>query len=217
MIIETLVGVVDVFFNLKDMHDLMKQERLQTLIEALEKIADVHIKTAIEELEAMRRSTRPDEECSRAIGQLKLAANSLLASQVRRPVLRRLLAGGSERDRRKDVSLQITNCYLMIAGLHKSQRNMRLAKEYGAKAKEAFEGYAVVRQTELIGGIADKYVYTWATDQAGGSFIRGSMQAELDAYKRRFGVSGDQEVFWELAKLELNKTRAELFAWLDRL
>jgi hypothetical protein len=217
VIIGTLVSVAGVFFNLKDIHDLIKQERLRTLIESLEKIAGIHVKTAIEELEAMRGSTRPEQECSRAIGHLKLAANGLIASQERRPVLRRLLAAESERESRKDVSLQITNCYLMIAGLYQSQRNIPLAKKYGTKAREAFEGYAAIVQTELSGGIADGYVYTWSNDQAGGSFIRDDKRAEINAYKQRFGVSSDQEVFWHLASEKLDETRTQLFAWLDRL
>jgi hypothetical protein len=217
VIIGTLVGVVEVFFNLKDIHDLIKQERLQTLIESLKKIADVHIKTAIEELGAMQHSTQPEHECNRAIGQLKLAANSLMETQERRPILRRLMAAETEKQNRKEVSLQITSCYLTVAGLYHSQQNTPLAKKYVAKAKEAFEGYAVIRQAELQSRIAGKFVGTWANDQIGQSFIYSHKEAELAAYKRRFGVSSNQAVFWQLAKQEMNKVRAQLFGWLEQL
>lgn len=218
MIIKTLIDVASAFFDAKDVHDLIRQERLHTLIKCLREIANVHIKTAIEELQAMEQSNRPQVQCNRAIGQLKLAANSLAASQARRPALQRLMTTQAGRNRKsKEVSLQITGCYLMIAWLYRSQRNTQLAKEYGARAKEAFKVYAAIQQDEIRGKIADQFVGTWSTEQAGGSFIISGMEPILASYRLEFGVDSDQAVFRRLAGIEMDKMRARLFGWLEQL
>lgn len=218
MIIGTLMDAAGVFFNVKDVHDLIKQERLQTLIVCLRQIADVHIITAIEELQAMKRSNQPEVQCNRAIGHLKLAANSLVASQARRPVLQRWMTTEAGRNHQsKKVSLQITGCYLMIAWLYRSQQNIDLAKDYGAKAREAFKVYAAIRQDEIRGKIADQFVGTWSTEQAGGSFIINGMEPILAGYRVQFGVNSDQAVFRRLAEIEMDEVRDHLFGWLESL
>jgi hypothetical protein len=210
-----LLGLVEVLSKIKDVNDLLAQERLKAMISFLEKIAEVQIKTAIEELRAMPQSTRPEEERSRAIGQLKIAANALVESLEKRPFLYRLLV--SDDYRKMQAYLQITGCYLIVTSLYLGQYNMMLARQYAIKAALAFDGYSAIRQPKLQGEIAQEFVGVASNDQAVHYFIYSSKLDELISLRVRYGTQDDAEVFWRLAGEHLDKMRAQLFGWLAPL
>ena len=216
--IAELLALVETLSKVKDLNDLLAQERLQAMISFLETVGEVQIRTAIEELQAVPRSTRPNEERSRAIGQLKVAANALVMSLEQRSLLRRVIRRVLRNDKRKmRAHLQITGCYLMVASLYLTQRNMDLARQYALKASEAFGSYAAIRLFELTKMLSWEFTYNGGTDQA--PLVSIADSDRLRALMRRYGVPTppDERTLHTLADRIVQEERARTFDWLRGL
>ncbi len=210
-----LLGLVDSLSKVRDLKDLLLQERLKAMIDFLHTIGEVQIKTAIEELEAARRSSRPDAERDRAIGHLKVAANALRLSVDKMPLLRRVV--GFTKKRKMRTYLQITGCYLLVAGLYRSQQNMELAQEYAGKASRAFQNYAEIRRGKLMTTLILLFTYNAGTDQAPLTGVVDNRR--IRALMKHYGVQGspDEDTLGELADGMVGEERERLFGWLGPL
>ena len=214
--IPSLFGFIDLLFKIKDFKDLLAQERLKAMIEFLETVGGVHIKTAIEEIMAAQYSTWPEEECSRAIGQLKVAANALLESLRKRPFLTRFVRNDEERQMR--THFQIMGCYLIIASLYGVQRNMVLAGQYAAEASKAFTTYAVIRRHRLSRALFRQFTYNGGTDQA--PLICFVDNDRLRGLMAHYGVHHsivDENTLHQLAMKMIGSERERLFGWMRPL
>ncbi len=210
--IAELLSLVGILSNIKDAKDLLAQERLEAMNAFLAEFAGIQIITAIEELNTAPYSTRPEDEHSRAIGQLKVAVNALASSLTKRPVISRLLK--LEDVRKMHVYLKMTGCNLIIASLYLGQQNMIPARYYADKASRAFKDFAALRIEGLVSQIAQNFVGVASNDQAVHYFIYESKKNELAMLKGQFGLNDNYHVFQRLAQEELNEIRSQLFGWL---
>jgi hypothetical protein len=213
--IAELLGLVDALSKVKDVKDLLVQERLKAMITFLEKVGEVQIRTAIEELQALPHSTRPDEERARAIGHLKVAASALVMSLEKRPFLRRL--SGFDKKRKMRAYLQITGCYLVVTGLYRSQQNNVLATQYALRASESFEDYAAIRRFILSRALGMEFTYNGGTDQA--PLVLVADNKKLRGLMKHYNVPGapHEGTFSVLADRIVNEERHQLFGWLEPL
>lgn len=204
-----LVGLV---FAIKDIHHLLTQQQLGVIITFLETVAEVQVRTAIEELRVASVSTQPYEERNRAIGHLNVAATALVTSLEKRSLVLRLT--GLDNSRRAQTYLQLTGYYLVIARLYLDQKNKEPARQYASKADRAFDGYAALVFVGTRDQVAGEFVCVVANDQAGQSFIYPHKYQELVDLKLRYGVGSNSEVFTLLAQERLDAQRDQLFGWL---
>lgn len=211
MFLAEMAVLAEILFKIKDVRDLLAQERLKTIIECLEVVGEVHFRTAIEELLAMPYSTRPDKECDRAIGHALTAATALGMSLEKRPFLRwRVFAASNKK--KKQTHLRISCCYLLVAGLYRCQQNMVLAAQYLVKASEAFESYAQIQRREEFRWLSLEFTYNSSTDQAP---LVGVIDCpQLRALMKRFDIPGppDEDTLNALADAMVRKERDRLFS-----
>ena len=209
-----LLALADTLMKVKEVKDLLLQERLNIIIEFLEKVGEVQIKTAIEELKDAAQSTQPYKENDRAIGHLKVAAIALSESLQKRPFIKRVI--GFDKTRRKNAYRQIAGCCLVITVLYRAQNNTALAMEYASKAVEAFEDYARIEQEILRKFYATEFTYNGGTDQAPLVLVIDS--PNLHRLMKRYGLAGelpDLAIFNKIAYAQLEEERDKLFGWLN--
>lgn len=211
-----IMTAVEILSKANDIKALLAQERLETVIEVLQEMGDVHIKTAGQELEEARRSTRPEKECDRAIGQFKVAANAMMASLEKRPLIKRLARVGKYK--RMLVYFKVTGCYAMITALYRVQGNIALAKQYAARAAQTFEQYASLRGPLLRSWLFTEFTYNCGTDQMPKVCV--SNTKELQALLRRYGIANVVVYETTLGVLATNivaDERRRLIGWMSPL
>jgi len=212
--LESLFAIIEVFSKAKDAKGLLTQERLELMNELMEKVGDVHIQTAIGELLETPHSTRPEKECDRAIGHLKVGAQALTKSLERRPLLKRLVRMG--KSKRMVIHFKITGCYAIIAVLYRIQGNTPLAGDYARKAMETFELYAEIREHLINSWLFSRYTYDCGTDQMPKVCFNNC--AELRRLMGRYNMSASmvyEGTLWELAARMVDAERRRLSGWLS--
>ncbi len=209
-----LLALADSLMKVREVKDLLLQERLEIMIEFLKKVGEVQIKTAIDELHDLPRSTQPEKECDRAIGHLKVAANALVMSLKKRPLLRR--AAGFDKKRTMRTYRQIAGCYLIITVLYRCQQNTQLAAEYADRTLTAFEGCASIRTLMLSREYGLRFTCNGGTDQA--PTIAVIDCPELRTLMARYKLPGlpDETTFGRIANAQVNEERMRLLGWLNQ-